>query len=1065
MRRREGRKRREGREGRQWGWLPWATALALGVGCAPGVAAQERVIDDFESTAAWSTLASDGVTVSIRGDSGHVGRGMRVDFDFHGGAGYAVVRRPLAVELPDNYQFVYELRGAAPRNNVEFKLADSTGENVWWLNRRGVDLRRPWSRMVVRKREISFAWGPAGGGELRRPKSIEIAITAGDGGKGTIWLDDLRLVTLEAPSMAPLAPRATARGSEGASDPARAVDGDKATSWRAAPAGAVLSLDLGGRREYGGLVLDWDVADYATAYTLDASSDGTVWETVARVTAGNGGRDYLPVPDGEARWLRLTVQRTSRGRGAALREATVQPLAFSASANALFTRVAADAPAGRYPRFFSGEQVYWTVVGADGDTDEALLDEDGAVEFRKGGASLEPFIRLGGHLRSWHDATRSASLQDGALPVPSVRWTLPELTLDITVAADGPAGRSVAWVRYRVSNTSRDTLRPTLALALRPFQAYPPWQFLNVEGGAARVATIGWNGQTLRADSVELFPFTRPARAGATAFESGEIVEHLARGAVPAAVNVRDRLGFASAALEYPMVLPPGATRNVWIAVPFHAVPPDLRAAMTGRGAAHVGDKAMERTISTWRARLGVPAPTQPTREAAWTLNLPPAAQDIVRTIRSTLAYILINRDGPRLQPGSGAYERSWVRDGALTSAALLRFGFTAEARAFIEWFAPYQYPSGKVPCCVDHRGADPVEEHDSHGELIYAVAEYFRFTHDTAFVRQLWPHVTAAARYIDQLRQQRRTAEYRTPERREFFGLLPPSISHEGYSAKPMHSYWDDFFALRGLKDAAMLAGVAGDTARAAQLAHSRDEFAHDLGASVRAAIARHGIDVIPGSADLGDFDATSTTVALEPAEAWDLLPEPEGVNTFDRYYAGLERRWNGTDTSAAYTPYEWRTVGAFVRLGQRDRAAAALDGFMRDRRPLGWNEWAEVVWRDPKTPKFIGDMPHTWVGSDFLRSVRDMLVYERERDSSLVLGAGVTRAWLAAPGGVGVSRLPTWYGPVSYRMWEEGGAIRVTIDAGTRMPPGGIVVRAPTADGAEVTVRALPADLTLPK
>ena len=35
---------------------------------------------------------------------------------------------------------------------------------------------------------------------------------------------------------------------------------------------------------------------------------------------------------------------------------------------------------------------------------------------------------------------------------------------------------------------------------------------------------------------------------------------------------------------------------------------------------------------------------------------------------------------------------------------------------------------------------------------------------------------------------------------KRLFFGLLPESISHEGYSSKPMHSYWDDFFALQGL-------------------------------------------------------------------------------------------------------------------------------------------------------------------------------------------------------------------------------------------------------------------------
>jgi len=70
---------------------------------------------------------------------------------------------------------------------------------------------------------------------------------------------------------------------------------------------------------------------------------------------------------------------------------------------------------------------------------------------------------------------------------------------------------------------------------------------------------------------------------------------------------------------------------------------------------------------------------------------------------------------------------------------------------------------------------------------------------------------VEAAVGAILTLRAERRTAEYQTPERRVFYGLLPQSISHEGYSAKPMHSYWDDFFALKGLKDAAFLAEALG--------------------------------------------------------------------------------------------------------------------------------------------------------------------------------------------------------------------------------------------------------------
>ena len=41
---------------------------------------------------------------------------------------------------------------------------------------------------------------------------------------------------------------------------------------------------------------------------------------------------------------------------------------------------------------------------------------------------------------------------------------------------------------------------------------------------------------------------------------------------------------------------------------------------------------------------------------------------------------------------------------------------------------------------------------------------------------------------------------------------------------------------------------------------ARQRDEFAADLPASLARAMAQHGIDYLPGAAELGDFDPTST-------------------------------------------------------------------------------------------------------------------------------------------------------------------------------------------------------------
>ena len=202
--------------------------------------------------------------------------------------------------------------------------------------------------------------------------------------------------------------------------------------------------------------------------------------------------------------------------------------------------------------------------------------------------------------------------------------------------------------------------------------------------------------------------------------------------------------------------------------------------------------------------------------------------QDVVNTIRSNLAYILINRDGPGIQPGSRSYERSWMRDGAMIATALLQMGVTEEVRQYIEWYARYQRADGFIPCIVDSRGAEAVPEHDAHGQFLYMVMQYFRFTRDTTWLRGQWDRVWRTAQYIRGLRQQRKAEIYRTgdPGQRARFGLVPESISHEGYSAKPMHSYWDNFFCLRGLKDAAAIAATLGERRAEAELSAEVQDY-----------------------------------------------------------------------------------------------------------------------------------------------------------------------------------------------------------------------------------------------
>jgi hypothetical protein len=257
-------------------------------------------------------------------------------------------------------------------------------------------------------------------------------------------------------------------------------------------------------------------------------------------------------------------------------------------------------------------------------------------------------------------------------------------------------------------------------------------------------------------------------------------------------------------------------------------------------------------------------------------------------------------------------------------------------------------------------------------------------------------------------------------------------------------------------------MAGALGRRDEAQRIEAIRDEFARELYASIAEAMRRHRIDFIPGAADLGDFDATSTTIAVSPGGELARLPRQALERTFERYWEQVLSRRDSVSRWEAYTPYELRSVGTLVRMGRPDRAYRLLEGFMADRQPAAWNQWPEVVWREPRAPKFLGDLPHTWVGSDFLRSVADMFVYEREADSTLVVAAGIPEAWLEESG-VRVRGLSTWWGPLSYSARRQGDAVIVTIEPGIRIPPGGILVRPPggVSSGSGATTDGRPAAL----
>lgn len=1000
--------------------------------------AQSIQLDGFETTEGWEFIKSDGVELSLSGDQGIEGQAVQLDYDFTKGTGYGGIQKWFAIDLPENYEFTFWIKAESPANNFEIKFIDSSGDNVWWVNNRNYDFPQEWTKIRIKKRHISFAWGPTENRDLKRVDRIELTVASFVGGKGTVWIDDLRFESLKPETESYPLPLVNASSYVRERNADKMLDGDSETFWLSqGVTDQSLLFDFTTRREFGGLQINWFSDHQAKSFEIHLSDDAEKWEKVYSVESNMSNISFIRLPEAEAKYLRIKLIEGYNPKGVGISEIKFLDVKSSLTLNDFLIYTSENSPAGNFPRYFSQQASYWTVTGVNNDVKEALINEDGMVEVDKNLFSIEPMIKIGDSLYNWHNVESSQSMSfpedNGELNfTPSVSWQVGDLSFSTGISANGEANvNSKLNIGYYFKNTSNRAKKFEFYLLICPYQVNPYYQFLNLAGGAAKISTIDEieAGKTIRVDEKEIVSLKKYESFHASDFDNGNIVDLLQNGILSPLKNVTDTKGLASGVIKYSIKLEPNESTKFFVVVPFYK---NLGAStqLTNQQVA----KEFDEVNRFWETKVN-----------HIRFNLPESANRIVNTYKSNLYYILVNRDEAGIQPGSRSYERSWIRDGSLTSSALLKSGIVEEVKDFIDWYAKHQFENGKVPCVVDFRGPDPVPEHDSHGQLIYLIREYFNFTKDTAFLQSKNENVLNAVRYIESLIAQRSTDHYRygNDSIRAYYGLVPESISHEGYSEKPMHSYWDNFFIMKGLKDAAEIQKILGENEAYNRISEVRDSFRVNLYSSLQLAMKTRGIDYIPGCVELGDFDATSTTIALTPCNEYNNLPKPQVYNTFNQYYEFFKDRRDGKRDWSNYTPYEVRLIGSFIFLDQPQRAHELIEYFLDDRRPQGWNHWAEVVWNDYRMPRFIGDMPHTWVGSDFINAIRSMFVYENEYNKTLVLAAALYQEWIDAPTGMSIEKLPTYYGDISYSVKKEGNRYTFIIYGDVNLPENGIRIK----------------------
>ncbi len=388
-------------------------------------------------------------------------------------------------------------------------------------------------------------------------------------------------------------------------------------------------------------------------------------------------------------------------------------------------------------------------------------------------------------------------------------------------------------------------------------------------------------------------------------------------------------------------------------------------------------------------------------------LAVPDAA--VQRLYELALASVVLHTPAD-VYPGPYTYKRFWFRDAVFILNALLSLGGIERTRRALHGFAPRQRLDGYF---LSQEG-----EWDSNGEALWFYHRFAALAGEPP--PKDWRHAVAkGARWIH---RKRLAANLGTPEA----GLLPAGFSAEHLGPNDYY-YWDDFWAVAGLRAAAdLLRTEQPDTA--ARHASEAAEFLATIRRSFPAGPHRRFPGAIPASLHRRmDSGAIGSLVADYPLQ---LFPagDPWIRKTTDYLCA------NHLQAGGFFQDMIHSGINAYltlhlaqVRLRAGDTPAAweLMDRVMALASPTG--QWPEAI--HPRTfGGCMGDGQHIWAAAEWLMLVRHLFV--REEGNALVIGAGIRPEWWR-DGEASFGPTLTPHGKVSVRVASESGGVRLRLDA----------------------------------
>ena len=618
----------------------------------------------------------------------------------------------------------------------------------------------------------------------------------------------------------------------------------------------------------------------------------------------------------------------------------------------------------------------WTALGSPTGFHEAIVDPRGLVTPLPREWSVDTYIVEKGEafFPSLSSSVEQHFETDAPCVTTSFQWRGLKLQSEaFTATVRGT--KDVVFCRTTILNQSLQSRSVQLCVGLRPFGVEGVAPITSIEFRSRRVAFIDGVVGVVFARDPDVVVFGSAILGDA----AHRMIRRLSRGHES---RVSCAKGLANASAVFDVTVAPGGEQSICYSVAL-GTNSELKPATVKRTWRVSFAKRKESHTTVWR------------KELEGSLKLEFGDESLERLFNASRTALLQLQDGDFISPGPYLYHHFWIRDAAPMLKALDVLGFPRRVRQVIDGFPNYLKPDGFYRA--------PGGEWDSNGEVLWVVYEHYRFTRSLLWLKQLYPSLATAGRWI--IRMRRRTKETQATHK----GLMPPSLSAEHLGTVDQY-YWDSFWSLAGLRALSMIAHEVQRAEDAIAFEKEAVGFEHDILESFKSATERLGAPLIPAtpfrSFDESSIGSVSSVYPLNLFDASVENPSATLKTIVERFID--DRGFYHPIIHSGYNAYLTLHVAhALLEKGEFDEAWRIAASVFRQ--ATACFAFPEAI--HPKTGGgAMGDGHHGWAAAEVVLFLRDCLV--RERGNVIELFAGASTHLLKAGRNLKITDARTAFG-----------------------------------------------------